>query len=206
MEQLPPLRILVQPRAMYRVRYRTDMVNQPIRAFRFILGEENINGLAYPTIEIPNEWKDKMQENFYIRLTHVTVPNDQVPERCIHPYNIDVNEDNVIKDPKTNSLYFPVSAIDLENGQKSFRFCLSKLVQSELRNYGPLKLLDSYEIHEQSLVDPSNTKRIIELYQLTHSQIRFSIAAISDHNNQLPITYACSSVYSHVMSGAQVEN
>jgi hypothetical protein len=61
-------------------------------------------------------------------LTHVTVPNELVNVRCVHPYSIDTEDINVIKDPGTNSLFFPVSKDELETGRKrSDMICSFKL-------------------------------------------------------------------------------
>jgi short-subunit dehydrogenase len=54
----------------------------------------------------------------YIRLTHVTVRNEQVNVTCVHPYPIDTETNNVIKDSEVNSLYFPVSDDELKSGRK----------------------------------------------------------------------------------------
>ncbi|CAF1569300.1 unnamed protein product, partial [Adineta steineri] len=67
---------------------------------------------------IPTEWTTKLQHALHIRLTLVTVPNERVPVRCVHPYPIDTEDVNVIKDPSSNSLYFPLSDDELLTGQK----------------------------------------------------------------------------------------
>lgn len=51
-------------------------------------------------------------------MTHVTVPNELVNVRCVHPYSIDTEDINVIKDQATNSLFFPVSNEELTSGRK----------------------------------------------------------------------------------------
>jgi hypothetical protein len=49
-EQMPPLCILVQPKAFYRERYIREINRQKHRAQRFIHGEDNPHRLAYPTV------------------------------------------------------------------------------------------------------------------------------------------------------------
>jgi hypothetical protein len=56
-----------------------------------------------------------MSHRYYVRLALVTVPNEHVHERCVHPYVIDTDDKDVIKDSSTNSLYFPVSDAELQN-------------------------------------------------------------------------------------------
>ena len=68
--------------------------------------------------QIPREWTNKVEQSIYIRLTHVTVPNEKVTNRCVHPYPIDTEDSTVVKDPSTNSLYFPVSNEELITGRK----------------------------------------------------------------------------------------
>lgn len=51
----------------------------------------------------------------------MTVPNLQAPFTCVHPYPIGTEDINVIKDPSTNSLSFPVSDNELLSGRKTYK-------------------------------------------------------------------------------------
>jgi hypothetical protein len=138
-EAMPPLRIVAQPKASYRARYMCEGRPCRNRAQRFVRSDDNPDKYVYPTIEvkififfsflfqlinfiffnqIPSEWIGKLQQPIYIRLTHVTVPNELVNVRCVHPYSIDTEDINVIKDQATNSLFFPVSNEELTSGRK----------------------------------------------------------------------------------------
>jgi hypothetical protein len=51
-------------------------------------------------------------------VTSVTIKTKNVPYHCIHPYEIDTQENNVIKDKENNSLYFPVNENEMNTGEK----------------------------------------------------------------------------------------
>ena len=63
-------------------------------------------------------------------MTLVTVPNDQAPVVCIHPYGIDTKDTGVLKYPENLSqfgnknehyyhwLFYPVNNEELNNGRK----------------------------------------------------------------------------------------
>ncbi|CAF1060927.1 unnamed protein product [Rotaria sordida] len=198
-QAMPPLRLIAQPKASYRERYICETDRRRNRAQRFVRADKNPYQLVYPTIEIPNEWIIKSQQSLYIRLTLVTVPNEYVHVRCVHPYPIDTEDIHVIKDPPTNSLYFPISDDELFIGQKSFQFTQKKLTKYQLKNHGPLRIFNSDEKDIQRLEDPTDSKKLIEIYDLRHSQLVFSIAVFQD-NIQLPVIYDISSVFSHQMT------
>lgn len=67
--------------------------------------------------QIPRKWRD-LTRTIYIRVTSVTIQSELAPHHCIHPYQIETLEADVIKDPRTNSLYFPVNEIELLQGEK----------------------------------------------------------------------------------------
>jgi hypothetical protein len=56
------------------------------------------------------------------------------------------------------------------------------------------------EKDEQRLDDPTDPRKLIETYQLGQSQLLFSIA-VFPNNQQLPVIYDVSSVFSHIITG-----
>ncbi|CAF1120110.1 unnamed protein product [Adineta steineri] len=136
------LRIIAQPKALYRERYDSEQYKTGNRIQRYIRAEDNQLKLEYPTIEISKEWCDGILPQ-YIRVTSVTVPNDMEPIVCVHPYPIDSDDSSVQKDPANNALYFPITKGDFTNGRKSFLLTRKKLVQSELKSHGPLRIAGS---------------------------------------------------------------
>lgn len=58
-------------------------------------------------------------------------------------------------------------------------------------------LLDKRDI--QRLNDPTDARRMIELYQLGKSQLVFSLAEVI-YDNQYPVIYAATSIYSEIMT------
>ncbi|CAF4974252.1 unnamed protein product, partial [Rotaria sp. Silwood1] len=191
-----PLRIIAQPRASYRERYLCEIDRSHNRSQRFIRAETNPYDLNYPTIEITKQWNT---ERLYIRVTLVTVSSEQVPVTCIHPYPIDTSELNVIKDIAKNTLYFPVSKEELNNGRKSFQIIRGKLTQDKLKNYGQFCILNTDEKDVSRTHDPYDARKIINIYQLRKSQLLFSIAELF-HEDLLPGIYDETSVYSHIMT------
>ncbi|CAF0725571.1 unnamed protein product [Rotaria sp. Silwood1] len=198
-QAMPPLRLIAQPKASYRERYICETDRRRNRAQRFVRADNNPNRLVYPTIEIPNEWIIKRQQTLYIRLTLVTVPNERVPVRCVHPYPIDTEDVNVIKDPSSNSLYFPLSDDELLTGQKSFQFTQKKLTKYQLNSHAPLRIFNSEDKDEERLEDQTDARKLIETYELRHSQLVFSIA-VFQNDTQLPVIYDISTVFSHRMT------
>ncbi|CAF0971435.1 unnamed protein product [Rotaria sordida] len=191
-----PLHIIAQPKVSHRERYLCEIDRTRNQAQRFIRAETNPYHLDYPTVEIPNHWDS---QSLYIRVTLVTVPSEQVPVTCIHPYPIDTSEINVIKDAVRNTLYFPISEEELTNGRKSFRITRRKLTLPDLRNYGQLRLLKEDEKDFPRTDNPHDVRRIIDIYQLGKSQLLFSMAQLVQ-DDLLPIIYDVTSVLSHIMT------
>ncbi|CAF2888304.1 unnamed protein product [Rotaria sp. Silwood2] len=210
------LLILAEPKAFYRDRYSCEVDPTKSRAQRFIRAEDNQLKYEYPTVKIPNKWCDPTRQ-IYIQVTSVTILNELVPYHCIHPYEIDTQENNVIKDPENNSLYFRINEDEFRKGEKSFQISRKKMIQNDLKKYGPLRLFSSSEkIFNNNHVLPSNflftldqpdTQRILNLedakskitiYQLKKSQFIFTIA--ERHPNVfLPIPMPHTSVESEIM-------
>ncbi|CAF2380013.1 unnamed protein product [Rotaria sp. Silwood2] len=191
-----PLRIIAQPKASSRERYLCEMDRSRNRSHRFIRAESNPNHLNYPTIEIPKQWDS---ENLFIRVTLVTVCSEQVPVVCVHPYPISTSEPNVIEDARRNTLYFPISKEELNDGYKSFQIIRRKLTYYELRNYGEFSLLNTDEKDILRTNDIHDARKVIDVYQLGKSQLLFSIAEKSN-DDLLPGIYDETSVYSHIMT------
>jgi hypothetical protein len=59
-----------------------------------------------------------LTRQLYIRVTSVTVKTKHTPYHCIHPYKIDTQESNVLKDKKNNSIYFPINPNEIITGEK----------------------------------------------------------------------------------------
>lgn len=59
-----------------------------------------------------------LRRQWYVRVTLVTVQSDLVPHHCIHPYQIDAVEADVIKDPVKNALYFRITRDEMISGKK----------------------------------------------------------------------------------------
>ncbi|CAF4091209.1 unnamed protein product, partial [Rotaria sp. Silwood2] len=210
------LLIIAEPKAFYRDRYSCEVDPTKSRAQRFIRAEDNQLKYEYPTVKIPNKWCDPTRQ-IYIQVTSVTILNELVPYHCIHPYEIDTQENNVIKDPENNSLYFRINEDEFRKGEKSFQISRKKMIQNDLKKYGPLRLFSSSEkIFNNNHVLPSNflftldqpdTQRILNLedakskitiYQLKKSQFIFTIA--ERHPNVfLPIPMPHTSVESEIM-------
>lgn len=65
------------------------------------------------------KWRDP-NRSIYIRVSLVTSFSDTAPAVCIHPYAIDTQENDVLRDLTNNSLYFPLSKEDIVTGEKRF--------------------------------------------------------------------------------------
>ncbi|CAF4973702.1 unnamed protein product [Rotaria sp. Silwood1] len=195
-QSISPIRIIAEPKALHRERYQCEIDPNRNQAMRFIRADTNLNHLEYPTIEIPRQWNS---QHLYIRVTLVTVPTEQVSVTCVHPYPIECPELNVIKDIERNTLFFPVSEEELNNGQKSFRIILKKLTQYELRNYGPLRLLNKDTSDIQRTSDSYDARKLMDIYQLGKSQLLFSIAELIN-DTLIPVIYDATSVFSKIMT------
>ncbi|CAF3351755.1 unnamed protein product [Rotaria sp. Silwood1] len=175
------LLILAEPKAFYRDRYYCETDKTKNRAQRFIRAEDNQLKYEYPTVKIPKKWCDPTRQ-IYIRVTSVTIKSEHVPYHCIHPYEIDTEDKNVIKDPEHNSLYFPINEKEFITGEKNRR----KMIQNDLKEYGPFRLFSSNEPDTQCVLDSQDAKHKIVVYQLWKSQFIFTIAERHD-NVSLPI-------------------
>lgn len=51
-QTIPPLRILAQPKTSYRGRYMCETDRRRNRAQRFVRADYNLQGFAYPTVEV----------------------------------------------------------------------------------------------------------------------------------------------------------
>jgi hypothetical protein len=127
------LRIIAQPKALYRERYSCEIDPNKHRAQRYIRTEDNNSKYEYPTVkvlriyfifsylsffvQIPSKLCDPTRK-LYIQVTPVTIKSKNVAQHCIHPYEIDTQENNVIKDPKNNSLYFRIEKNEFQKGEK----------------------------------------------------------------------------------------
>ncbi len=80
----------------------------------------------------------------------------------------------------------------------SFRITRKKSVQHELRNYGRLRVLNTDQEDIQRLDDPTDARKLIEIYQLNKSQLVFSLAELVS-KNQLPVIYDVTTVCSNIM-------
>ena len=104
----------------------------------------------------------------HIRVASVTVPIDEDATVCVHPYPIDSDQLNVLKDPANNALYFPVTDEDVRMGHKrylrtseldidrglslpSFRLTRTKILQSQLKAYGALRVINSSEYASEEM-------------------------------------------------------
>ncbi|CAF4193935.1 unnamed protein product [Adineta steineri] len=191
------LRIIAQPKALYRERYGTEKNKTGNQTQRYIRAEDNQLNLEYPTIEVPGEWRNGTLPQ-YICVASVTVPNDMDSTVCVHPYPIDIDDSSVHKVPTNNALYFPITNDDFINGRKSFLLTQKKLLQSALKLHGPLRIVGSGQSHILGITKKSRGKHLIETYKLWKSQLVFSRAeCVSDG-----IFNICpnSSVLSQVMS------
>lgn len=113
------LQIIAEPKAFYRERYCSETDPKKNRAQRFIRSEDEQGKHEYPTIQIPSKWRDPTRD-FYIRVTLVTITSKLAPEHCVHPYAIDTQEPDVIRDAEQNSLFFPITKEDMQLGEKRF--------------------------------------------------------------------------------------
>ncbi|CAF1290727.1 unnamed protein product [Adineta steineri] len=113
------LRIIAQPKALYRERYDSEQYRTGNPVQRYLRAEDNHLDLKYPTIEILREWRDATQPQ-YIRVASVTVPNDKEPIVCVHPYPLGTDDPSVKTDPTNNALYFPITNADFQSGRKRY--------------------------------------------------------------------------------------
>ncbi|CAF3953028.1 unnamed protein product, partial [Rotaria sordida] len=179
--QYERIHIISQPKAFYRGRYPSEIDKLKNRAKRFIRAENNGNRHEYPTVQIPSQWYHSNQQ-LYIRVTLVTVTSDRIPYHCIHPYEIDTPEDNVIQNLENNSLYFRINENEFIKGKKSFLIIVKKQKQDDLKSYGPMRLLDYEQDETPSIETPQEVKQKILLYQLWKSQLVFTLAKQQDNN------------------------
>lgn len=60
-------------------------------------------------------------------MASVTVPNENVPVRCVHPYPIHTDQSHVGEDPKNNGFYFQITHDDFKKGYKRYKKTNSKI-------------------------------------------------------------------------------
>ncbi|CAF1356309.1 unnamed protein product [Adineta steineri] len=191
------LRIIAQPKALYRERYGSEHFKTGNRVQRYIRAEDNQLNFEYPTIEIRREWSDAALPQ-YIRVASVTVPTDMESIVCVHPYPIYPDDFSIYKDADNNAVYFPITNADFTNGRKSFLLTRKKLLQSALKLHGPLRIVGSGQSHILGIIKKSRSKHLIETYKLWKSQLLFSrVERVSDGIFNLCTN---SSVLSQVMS------
>ncbi|CAF2241671.1 unnamed protein product [Rotaria magnacalcarata] len=191
------LRILAQPKSFYRDRYPCETDPKKNRAQRYIRAEDGKTNYEYPTVEIPKKWRHSTRQ-IYIRVTSITIENELVPYHCIHPYEIDTPDKHVIKDLKNNSLYFRVRDDELITGVKSFQITRKKMIQHDLKLYGPLRLFRSNQPDLQVVMNAEDTKRKIITYQLWKSQLAFTITELNG-TSHWPVPIAHTMVKSQIM-------
>ncbi|CAF0936257.1 unnamed protein product [Adineta ricciae] len=187
------VRILAQPKAYCRERYYSEMNHDNHRANRFLRTDQP--DFDYPTIEIPDIWRQKCT---HIRVTLVTVPWEQAPERYVHPYPIITPDSDAILHKEMNTIYFAVSDDERQTGRKSFRIRRAKLTQHDLRNIRSLCLVDTSRPDENRIDSAVDPRQIINTYQLGKSQLLFSV--VGSENGSPFVIYATTSVYSDIMS------
>ncbi|CAF1037725.1 unnamed protein product [Rotaria sordida] len=191
------LLILAEPKAFYRDRYSCETDRTKNRAQRYIRADDNQLKYEYPTVKIPTKWCD-LKRQIYIRVTSVTIKNELLLYHCIHPYEIDTSENNVIKDPENNSLYFRINKDEFIKGEKSFQISRKKMLQNDLKSYGPFRLFNSGQPDTQCILNSQDAKCKIATYQLKKSQFIFTIA--ERHNNRFfPIPILDTSVASQII-------
>ncbi|CAF2877017.1 unnamed protein product [Rotaria sp. Silwood2] len=191
------LQIIAQPKAFYRERYCSETDPRKNRAQRFIRADDETSKHEYPTVQIPLKWRDSNRD-LYIRVTLVTIFSEKAPVICIHPYTIDTTENDVFRDSHNNSLYFPITKDDVLCGHKNFRISRKKMVQHDLKSYGPLHLFDLNQTDIQRVMNSHDAKQIIETYQLWKSQLVFTIAERL-YNDLFPVPIPSTSVTSQIM-------
>ncbi|CAF0859968.1 unnamed protein product [Adineta steineri] len=194
----PTLRLVAEPQQFYRSRYASEMCRNGTVLNRFIITGSNSAQFKYPTVEILKEWYN---QGLYICVILVTVPTEEAPIQCIHPHPIDTDEVNVVKNEYRNSLFFPITEEDCINGFKSFRIIRKKLIQYELKNYGPLHIVHSNDNDIQRIDDPPDVRKLSKVYQLEKSQLLFSLVQ-TDPNGRL-IVLSATSVYSNIMTATK---
>ena len=126
-----PLRVIAQPKKSYRERYQGELAASA--AQRFLQAADNRFRFKYPTLEVREklhpvekwrllqitpEWTPKNGLQSYIHVTLTTVPHPKAPCRCIHPYPLTSEDPNVQKDLTSNSLYYPISMEEFQQGHK----------------------------------------------------------------------------------------
>ncbi|CAF4562196.1 unnamed protein product [Rotaria sp. Silwood1] len=190
------LLIIAQPKAFYRERYACEF--GPEKAQRYIRADDNELKYDYPTVEIPKKWCDSKRD-LYIRVTSVTIRSELGFDHCIHPYAIDTQDKNVIKDSKNNSLYFRIYINEFINGEKSFQISRKKMTQSDLISYGPFRLFISNEPDTQRVLRSHSAKSKIDKYELWKSQLIFTLAEKHD-DDDLPRPILHTSVISQIMT------
>ncbi|CAF4968660.1 unnamed protein product, partial [Rotaria sp. Silwood1] len=193
--QFEMINIIAQPKAFYRGRYSSEIGAH--LAKRFIRAENNDNKHEYPTVQVPTSWYHS-NEQLYIRVALVTVPSNRIPYHYIHPYEIDTQEDNVIKDLKNNSLYFPIQENEYIKGEKSFRIIVKRQKLDELKSYGPMRLFDYEQDESLNIEIPQDAKQKLLLYELWKSQLVFTLSKQQD-SDSFPVPILHTSAESQIM-------
>lgn len=75
-----------------------------------------LNKSVFDLFKIPSSFK--LDEKFYVRVTLVTVINDQTSYHYIHPYRIDTADENVLFDRENNSIYFHLESNGIKTREK----------------------------------------------------------------------------------------
>ncbi|CAF1188012.1 unnamed protein product [Adineta ricciae] len=196
------LRIIAQPKSRYRERYHCETDSNRNRAHRFIR-TGNKNGFEYPTVQFSRKWCDPTRE-LYIQVTPVTVKTDTRQYHCIHPYRIDADEIGLIKDyeEKNNSLYFRIHPEEFANCQKRFLISRTKMIQSDLKEYGMLRIYGTDQLDNQQVIYSQKPKQTITAYQLWDCQLMFVIAERFNQNS-LPHPIMETAVLSDTMTDVE---
>ncbi|CAF1122288.1 unnamed protein product [Didymodactylos carnosus] len=200
------IQIIAQPEKEYHPRYRTDFNKEKRRALRYIRSDEK--SMEYPTIKIPSIYCNANLK-LYIRVCLITVPNSKTSIQYIHPYSLDTPElpvDGVIRNSIDNAIYFKITQADIDSaGVKRFiRLMLVKSKQDILKLYGPLRafrnLNENHALIENNQTCIQNAKEMIKYYDLSKSQLVFTICQQQNDDSSKFYSFPETSAYSEIMT------
>ncbi|CAF4231048.1 unnamed protein product, partial [Adineta steineri] len=169
-----------------KLRYRSDFDQNEHRlgTLKNRSKNSNYNG---PAIRIPKAYRNP-NENYYIRVCHVTVIHNQTNIQYIHPYILEHPLDEGCNDRPNNAVDFPIEQEDCRTGIKSFPLVrIVKLLDNELKNLENLRVFNyqNQNLHNTNGARFTSARAAKKEYDLKRSQLAFAVIKKTVINDQI---------------------
>ncbi|CAF3636284.1 unnamed protein product [Rotaria sordida] len=205
----PRLKIIAQPYSGGKLRYRSEFDKNKSRlgVLKNRNEESNYKG---PAILIPEDYR-KPNDKYYIRVSLVTVEYKKTNLHYFHPYELEHPLNKEINDRDHNCVWVPIQKEDCLSGTKSFPYLrIVKTRACHLQTSTSLRPFDcdNQDLQNQSLVQFSCPKDIINEYNLNKSQLAFTVAKeVTIDGRSMMELYSDTTVYSEeIADGVDIES